>query len=76
MIVQGIMVSPVIAVRENCPLEDTAKLMLDGNIGCFPIVNEKGGLSGIVTDSDFVAKEKELPRSRFPRSYCRKLIST
>jgi len=61
--------NPVIAVRENCPLEDAAKLILERKIGCLPVVNEKAELSGIVTDSDFVAKEKELPLSRFPRLY-------
>jgi len=69
MIVWEIMVGPVIAVRENCPLEDAAKLMLDCNIGCLSVVNENCELTGIVTDSDFVAKEKEPPLSRFPRLY-------
>ena len=66
MIVGEIMLSPVIAVRENCPLEDAAKLMLDCNIGCLSVVNENSELTGIVTDSDFVAKEKEPPLSISP----------
>ena len=66
MIVREIIISPVIAVRENCPLEDAAKLMLDGDSGCLPVVNENSELTGIVTDSDFVAKEKELPLSISP----------
>ena len=69
MIVGEIIVSPAIAVRENCPLDAAAKLIPDGNIGCLPIVNENSERTGIVTDSNFVAKEKELPRSRFPRLY-------
>lgn len=69
MIVREVMVSPVITVREDCSLADAARLMLERKIGCLPVVNEKGELSGIVTDSDFVAKEKGLPfsLSRFPR---------
>jgi len=69
MIVREIMVSPVITVPEDCSLTDAARLMLECHIGCLPVVNEKAELSGIVTDSDFVAKEKGLPfsLSRFPR---------
>jgi len=67
MIVREIMVSLVIAVRENCALEDAIKRMLDGNIGCLSVVNENGELTSIVTDSHFVAKEKDLPLSQSPR---------
>jgi len=68
MIMREIMVSPVMAVYESCPLEDAVQFTLDGNIGCLPVVNENCKPIGIVTDSDFAAKEKEIPPARFPRS--------
>jgi len=69
MIVREIMVCPPITVPEDCSLADAAKLMLERKIGCLLVVNGKAELTGIVTDSDFVAKEKGLPfsLSRFPR---------
>lgn len=40
MIVREIMLAPVITVRENCSLEEAAKLMLQRNIGSLPVVND------------------------------------
>jgi CBS domain-containing protein len=64
-----IMVSPVVAVREDCTLEEAAKLMFSRNIGCLVVVNEHDEACGIVTESDFAAKEKAIPFSvaRFPQ---------
>jgi CBS domain-containing protein len=64
-----IMVSPVVTVREDCALEEAAKLMFERNVGCLIVVNEQGDACGIVTESDFAAKEKAIPFSvaRFPQ---------
>jgi CBS domain-containing protein len=66
---RDIMVSPVVAVREDCTLEEAAKLMFGRNIGCLVVVNERDEACGIVTESDFAAKEKAIPFSvaRFPQ---------
>lgn len=71
MLVRQIMLTPVITVNEDCSLEEAAKLMLDRNIGGLPVVNHRGELCGIVTESDFVAKEKGIPFSiyRFPQMF-------
>ena len=71
MFVRQIMVVPVITVDEDCSLEEAAKIMLDRNIGGLPVVDDQGNLCGIVTESDFVAKEKGIPFSvyRFPQMF-------
>ncbi len=71
MFVRQIMMTPVITVDEDCSLEEAAKIMLDHNIGGLPVVDSKGNLCGIVTESDFVAKEKGIPFSiyRFPQMF-------
>jgi len=65
MKVKEIMVQPVIVVREDTTLEEIARIMLDNRIGCVPVVDEKGKLAGIVTESDFTAKEHGVPFSTF-----------
>jgi CBS domain-containing protein len=65
MKVAEIMSQPVVTIRENASLEDAARLMLDKNIGCLPVVDESGKLRGIVTESNFTAKEKGVPFSTF-----------
>jgi len=45
--------SPV-TIRYDAPLEEAAQLMVDGRIGCLPVVDEKGQLDGIVTETDLL----------------------
>lgn len=71
MFVRQIMLTPVITVPEDSSLEEAAKIMLEHNIGGLPVVDDRGELCGIVTESDFVAKEKGIPFSiyRFPQMF-------
>ena len=71
MFVRQIMFAPVITIDENCSLEEAAKIMLEHDVGGLPVVDDRGQLSGIVTESDFVAKEKGIPFSiyRFPQMF-------
>ncbi len=71
MYVRQIMMTPVTTVDEDCSLEDAAKIMLDRNIGALPVVDDRDELCGIVTESDYVAKEKGIPFSiyRFPQMF-------
>jgi CBS domain-containing protein len=66
-----IMTYPVRTVPEDCTLEDAARCMLAHNIGCLPVTNSEGKLAGILTESDFAAKEKGIPFSlyRFPQVF-------
>lgn len=65
MKVREIMVQPAVVVREDATLEEVAGIMLAGCFGCVPVVGEGGELRGIITESDFAAKERCLPFSTF-----------
>jgi CBS domain-containing protein len=65
MKVKEIMVQPVVIVHEDTSLEEIARIMLERRIGGLPVVNDQGKLSGIVTESDFAAKERGVPFSTF-----------
>ena len=64
MKVSEIMSSPVKTVKGDLTLEQAAQVMLDNNIGGVPVVDDGGKLVGIVTESDFSAKEHAIPFSR------------
>jgi len=68
---RDIMTHPARTVREDSTLEDAARSMLAHNIGCLPVTNSEGKLVGILTESDFAAKEKGIPFSlyRFPQVF-------
>jgi CBS domain-containing protein len=65
MTVRDIMTRSPITVQEDTSLEDVARTLLDHRIGCVPVVSEQGKLVGIVTESDFTAKERGIPFSTF-----------
>ena len=65
MKVKDIMQKRLITARKDATLSQVAALMLKHNIGCVPIVNEKKELLGIVTETDFMPKQKDLPFSSF-----------
>jgi CBS domain-containing protein len=64
MKVKDIMTEPVITIIEDT-LQEVAQIMLEHRIGGLPVINESGELTGIVTESDFTAKEKCVPFSMF-----------
>lgn len=59
------MSKPVMVAREDTTLEEIARMMLDNNIGCVPVVDTTGKICGVITESDFAAKDKGLPFSTF-----------
>lgn len=65
MKVRELMSQPVTAVRTDTTLEEIARIMLTQHIGCVPVVDAQGKLRGIITESDFTAKEKGVPFSTF-----------
>jgi CBS domain-containing protein len=56
-----IMTQPVITVGEDATLEEVAQTMLEHSIGSVPVVNSQENLIGIITESDFMAKEQSVP---------------
>ena len=65
MQVKHIMQQPVVTVGEETSLADAAETRLFNHIGGVPVVNAEGRLVGIITESDFTAKEKGIPFSTF-----------
>jgi CBS domain-containing protein len=65
MHVNKIMSEPVVSVSEDASLKQAASLMLDNGFGCLPVVDSDGKLVGVLTESNFTAKEKGLPFSTF-----------
>jgi CBS domain-containing protein/RNA polymerase-binding transcription factor DksA len=43
-----------ITIRYDAPLEEAAQRMVDGRFGCLPVVDEKGSLDGIITETDLL----------------------
>ncbi len=60
-----IMTAPVIVGKEDNTLEEIAHIILDNKIGCVPIVGKDGKMVGIITETDFMVKERCVPFSRF-----------
>lgn len=58
-----IMIQPVVVVREDTTLEEVARTMLEHRIGCVPVVDREGRLRGIITESDFIGRERGVPFS-------------
>jgi CBS domain-containing protein len=54
---------PVVTVGPETCLSEVARTMVDRRIGAVPVVNPQGKLCGIVTETDFAAKERGMPFS-------------
>jgi CBS domain-containing protein len=61
---KDIMRRPAIVINEDRTLEDAAMVMLEEDVGGLPVVDSSGKLVGIITESDFSAKEHGIPFSR------------
>jgi acetoin utilization protein AcuB len=54
ILVKDIMVKDVITVPPTATVEFAAKLLYENKVGALPIVNEKGELVGIITETDIL----------------------
>ncbi len=54
---RDIMTPNVICVRESSIVEDAARLMARHRISGIPVVNDAGGLVGMITEHDLISKE-------------------
>lgn len=61
MLAHEIMVSPVITITPDTTLADAAELMLKHHVGGLPVVDDKGHICGMLTDSDFAAHQCGVP---------------
>lgn len=65
MKVRDIMVTPVVVVTEDASLEEVARTMLEHKIGCVPVIDKHGKLTGIITETDFTGRERGFPFSAY-----------
>ena len=59
-----IMAFPVITASEDETLRDVAKKMLNNNVGGLPVVDKDNKLVGFLSETDFTAKQNNIPFSR------------
>ncbi len=48
-----VMSSPPVVIGESTPLKEAAQLMITNRIGCLPVVDEQGKMTGVVTERTF-----------------------
>ena len=51
---RDVMTAPVVTVRQNTSVKEIAKLLLNHRIGAVPVVDDNGGIVGIVSDGDLL----------------------
>lgn len=56
---------PVVSIPAGTTLAEAARLMLENHLGGLPVVDKEGKICGIITESDFAAKEQSVPFSTF-----------
>ena len=58
MKVKDVMSRDVVAVRPEAPLKEVARLMNTYGISGLPVVDESGDVMGVVSEADFLLKER------------------
>ena len=65
--VDAIMTTEVVAVQPEMPLKEAGRLMLARAVSGLPVVDQQGDLLGVISESDILAKEREVfPGDRPP----------
>lgn len=59
--ISEIMARDVLTVREDTPIGEAAKLLLERHINGLPVIDEDNNLVGIICQSDLVSQQKKLP---------------
>ena len=60
MKVREVMTRTVVSVRPETPLKDVAARMVEHGISGVPVVDEQGVVLGVVSEADFIVKERGL----------------
>ena len=61
---KDLMTKPAVTILKTATLEEAAAMMLRGRFGSLPVVDEQSSeLCGIITESDFAAKQAGVPFS-------------
>ncbi len=65
MNISQIMRHPAVVIHEDTSLEEAARIMIEHKLRGLPVVDELGKLCGFLSVSDYLAKDKYIPFSRF-----------
>ncbi len=65
MNISQIMRQPAVVIHEDTSLEEAARIMMEHKLRGLPVVDELGKLCGFLSVSDYLAKDKYIPFSRF-----------
>jgi CBS domain-containing protein len=65
LVVEKVMTRKVVTIEQNRPILDAAQAMLDQKISGLPVLDEKGNLVGMLTESDIF---RMLVKSRIPQT--------
>ena len=65
MNVSQIMRQPAVVIHEDTSLEEAARIMLEQKLRGLPVVDQHEKLCGFLSASDYLAKNKYIPFSRF-----------
>ena len=57
MLAKDVMKTEVVTVRENTPVKEVAKLMLEHDISGLPVVDKQGNVLGVVSELDLMRKQ-------------------
>lgn len=58
MLVKDLMTTEVVSVTPETPLKEVAQQLAEHGIGGMPVVDESGRVVGVISESDFVIKER------------------
>lgn len=59
-----IMSRPAVCVAETAPLKEAARVLVEKHIGSLPVLDSKGGLVGIITETDIFKIAAGMLRAR------------
>lgn len=64
MLVEQFMTKDVVVCSEDMTVEEASKLMIAGNFSVLPVISSSSKqVVGIITESDFIGKEIEVPHA-------------
>ena len=63
MNVQDVMTRAPACATADMPLHEAARMMVDNNCGCIPVIDEQGAPIGVITDRDIVCRTVAISRN-------------
>jgi len=69
MFVRDVMTREVLTVGPTTPLKDVARLLTEHRISGLPVVDAEGGLLGVISEGDFLAKDANLEPPKRPLAW-------